>query len=281
MKKMQRMRSFLWSLFFVLMTVGGLRAACPVGDIYQDCEVNWRDLKFLAEHWLESAGSPADVVGGDGVNLADYATVIDHWLEEGTGTGSLEVTILPQEAVDAGARWLVDGGAWQSSGNTLTLSVGFHNLEFKMIDAWVEPVAETVQILEGETTFVTGTYVLQTGSIRVTISPGSAIDLGAKWRAAGGTWRESDYTEPNLPSGWHTIEFSLIDGWAEPADMNVEVITGLISAVEVSYKHPIVINEFLASNSNGATDPQGEDDDWIELYNRGEDAVDVGGMYMT
>jgi len=263
------------------MTGNVVLASCPVGDIYEDCEVNWQDLSFLCDHWLESAGSPADVVGGDGVNLTDFATVVDHWLEEGIATGSLEVAILPQEAVDAGAKWLVDGGAWQSSGNMLTLSVGFHNLEFKMVDAWAEPDTETVHILEDQTTFVTGTYTLQTGSIRVTISPGSAIDLGAQWRISGGAWRQSDYTEPNLPSGWYTLEFSSIDGWAEPADMDVEVATGLITAIKVSYKHPIVINEFLASNSNEAADPQGEYDDWIELYNRGEDAVDVGGMYMT
>ncbi|MDI9433707.1 MAG: CotH kinase family protein, partial [Planctomycetota bacterium] len=44
---------------------------------------------------------------------------------------------------------------------------------------------------------------------------------------------------------------------------------------------PMVINELLASNSQGARDPQGQTDDWIELYNTGEVAVDIGGMYLT
>ncbi|MHC4228085.1 MAG: lamin tail domain-containing protein, partial [Planctomycetota bacterium] len=43
----------------------------------------------------------------------------------------------------------------------------------------------------------------------------------------------------------------------------------------------VVINEFLASNSNSIQDPQGQYDDWIELYNYGVDAVDIGGMYLT
>ncbi len=44
---------------------------------------------------------------------------------------------------------------------------------------------------------------------------------------------------------------------------------------------PIVINELLASNTRSAADPQSEYDDWIELYNAGNTAVDVGGMYLT
>lgn len=45
--------------------------------------------------------------------------------------------------------------------------------------------------------------------------------------------------------------------------------------------HPIVINEFMASNSSFVPDPQNELDDWIELYNGGDEAIDVGGMYLT
>ena len=43
---------------------------------------------------------------------------------------------------------------------------------------------------------------------------------------------------------------------------------------------PLVINELLASNS-AIPDPQGEYDDWIEIYNAGSEAIDVGGMYLT
>ena len=43
----------------------------------------------------------------------------------------------------------------------------------------------------------------------------------------------------------------------------------------------LVINEFMASNNNYTQDPQGQYDDWIEIYNNGVDAVDIGGMYLT
>jgi hypothetical protein len=41
------------------------------------------------------------------------------------------------------------------------------------------------------------------------------------------------------------------------------------------------INEFMASNINCIEDPQGQYDDWIEIYNSGVEAVDTGGMYLT
>jgi len=45
----------------------------------------------------------------------------------------------------------------------------------------------------------------------------------------------------------------------------------------------LVINELMASNTNksGITDPQGDYDDWIEIYNCSQTAVDIGGMYLT
>jgi len=30
--------------------------ACPQGDMYEDCQIDWFDLMFMAEHWLDPAG---------------------------------------------------------------------------------------------------------------------------------------------------------------------------------------------------------------------------------
>lgn len=43
----------------------------------------------------------------------------------------------------------------------------------------------------------------------------------------------------------------------------------------------VVVNEIMASNSRTLADPQSEFDDWIELYNTGSAAVDLGGCYLT
>ncbi|HUT29502.1 MAG TPA: lamin tail domain-containing protein, partial [Sedimentisphaerales bacterium] len=46
---------------------------------------------------------------------------------------------------------------------------------------------------------------------------------------------------------------------------------------------PVVINEFMASNDTTLEDPDdaGDFPDWIELYNGGPLAIDLGGMYLT
>ena len=43
----------------------------------------------------------------------------------------------------------------------------------------------------------------------------------------------------------------------------------------------IVVNEFLALNDACCTDPNGENDDYIELYNYGNEAVNIGGYIIT
>jgi len=43
----------------------------------------------------------------------------------------------------------------------------------------------------------------------------------------------------------------------------------------------LVINEFMASNNNNIQDTQEQYDDWIEIYNYGDEAVETGGLYLT
>ena len=43
----------------------------------------------------------------------------------------------------------------------------------------------------------------------------------------------------------------------------------------------LFINELMASNSGTVLDPQGDDDDWIELFNTAAQRVDLSGMYLS
>ena len=43
----------------------------------------------------------------------------------------------------------------------------------------------------------------------------------------------------------------------------------------------IVINELMASNTKTAADPNGQFDDWVELYNKSTIAVDVSGWFVS
>ena len=43
----------------------------------------------------------------------------------------------------------------------------------------------------------------------------------------------------------------------------------------------LVINEFMGGNASTIQDPQGEYDDWIEIYNRSSATVSIKGMHLT
>ena len=43
----------------------------------------------------------------------------------------------------------------------------------------------------------------------------------------------------------------------------------------------LVINEIMASNDNIATDEYGEFDDWIEIYNKGQESISLSGYYLS
>lgn len=44
---------------------------------------------------------------------------------------------------------------------------------------------------------------------------------------------------------------------------------------------PVVINELMADNDNVIADPQGDYDDWLELYNPSDSAVMLTGLYLS
>ncbi len=43
----------------------------------------------------------------------------------------------------------------------------------------------------------------------------------------------------------------------------------------------LVLNEFLAVNNTGIVDEMGEFEDWLEIYNPGPDAVQMGGLFLS
>ena len=70
---------------------------------------------------------------------------------------------------------------------------------------------------------------------------------------------EMDTTEPD--------DMDMVD----PGDMTDPTMAG----------PSVVINELMADNDNIIADPQGDYDDWLELYNRTDSAVLLTGMYLS
>ena len=144
-------------------------------------------------------------------------------------SGSLRVTISPQGAIDAGARWRVtdsndDTSGWYNSGYTKSdLPVGSYTVEYNDISGWTKPTDDTGTIQKDQTVYESGTYTEDSGSLRVTISPQGAIDAGARWRVTDSNddtsgWYNSGYTKSDLPVGSYTVEYNDISGWTKPTD---------------------------------------------------------------
>ncbi len=171
-------------------------------------------------------------------------------------TGTLIVTITPQEAVDEGAKWQVvgvDGEFWRDSGTSLDLPEGGYTIGFKEIHGWDTPPNNSVGIVKGTTTELTGTYTPQYGSLRVTISPQAAVDEGGKWRVDGGDWLDSSHEKTGLRVGDHVVSFRKVRKWVEPQDKTISVEKETLANFEGTY-YP---EPFMTGNSKLTQDYNG------------------------
>ncbi|MCD4664817.1 MAG: CotH kinase family protein, partial [Bacteroidales bacterium] len=90
---------------------------------------------------------------------------------------------------------------------------------------------------------------------------------------------------PYLPDG-NGPSLELIDDSLDndvPYSWRASYVIGGTPGVPNSIQAPVklFINEFMADNDNIIADPQGEYDDWIELYNGGTQYINMGGKYIT
>jgi len=150
--------------------------------------------------------------------------------------GSLQVTIGPAGALTAGAQWQLDGGALQSSGNTVAnLSLGNHTVSFIAVSGWTPPDNQVVMVSANATTAVSGNYIAQVGSLIVTISPSSAVSAGALWSVDGGANRRSGSLVSNLPVGSHTVSFAALNGWTAPSNITVTINNNATTTATATY----------------------------------------------
>ncbi len=74
-------------------------------------------------------------------------------------TGSIELIIEPQEAVDAGAQWILDGDTYASGYVVDELEPGDYTVTFSDVDGWLTPEAKKVTVEAGETAEVMAAYL--------------------------------------------------------------------------------------------------------------------------
>ena len=98
------------------------------------------------------------------------------------------------------------------------------------------------------------------GSLKVTLSPATAITAGAKWELDGeAVYYKSGVTLTNLPVGSHAISFKPVAGWITPSNQDVEIAadtvakrTGVYTVADVikpvltiSLSHPGAVTQRL------------------------------------
>ena len=90
-----------------------------------------------------------------------------------TTPGLLTVTLSPPDAVTAGAKWHVNGGAAQGNGATVSLPPGNgYTITFDSVPGWTAPPSQTVAVQRAQTTVVAGNYVPPAGQPAiVSVSP--------------------------------------------------------------------------------------------------------------
>ena len=74
------------------------------------------------------------------------------------------------------------------------------------------------------------------GSLTAVIRPAEVIAAGAQWRVDGGAWRTSGTIVTGLTAGSHTVNYSEVAGYTNPADQAVTITPNQLAAVQGVYK---------------------------------------------
>ena len=170
------------------------------------------------------------------------------------------MSISPQSAVNAGAKWSIDGGAtWHESGVTLTnvqITTIHGNFQERYQLELATTAGQTVTIAKGQTVVLTSTenvYTRQTGSLTVNfVDPAGAS--GASTAARIGMPAEPRQST----AAYYTVTFKSVNGWATPAPQkNVQVKDNVNKTVTGTYAQqhgsPKVIISPSAAAYVGAT----------------------------
>jgi len=182
----------------------------------------------------------------------------------GGPAGSLTVNLLPQPQI-AAAQWQVDGGADESTGDTVNnLAPGNHLVTFTPVAGWITPANQTVTIVNNQTTTTSSLYILigpgLFGSLNVNLLPAGAVSGGALWQVDGGPDQTTGTTIANLAPGNYTVSFVPIFDWIAPPDEIVMITAGAVTDVSGLYA---ATNSFifahgiyngLFSTTNGVTE---------------------------
>lgn len=158
-------------------------------------------------------------------------TVVGNYVVPGVVT----VTITPAGATNSGAQWQLDGGVFQNSGVLVSnVAPGGHLISYLPVIGWSAPNTQTVTVVSGQTTNISGIYSVP-GSLQVTINPFGAVTAGAQWALDGGTLQNSGTTLGGVSPGTRIISYATLNSWQAPATQTVAVVSGQFTNFSATY----------------------------------------------
>jgi subtilisin family serine protease len=192
---------------------GYTETAVPVGSV----TIEYKDLTG----WNKPANETVDIA------FHETTSTTGVYVQQ---TGSLNVTITPQQAIDLGAKWRRSGTTtWLESGHTESgIPVGSHTVEYRTVAGYNKPVNQEVTINYNETATATGNYSQfalslaasnglgmpgDTVPINITLSKGTGVRSFGFDVSFDPNYLEYQYPVTKgtlLPAGF-TFDFSLID----------------------------------------------------------------------
>lgn len=184
-------------------------------------------------------------------------------------SGTLKVIINPTEAVNNGAQWRVDSGAWLNHNQTISIDAGTYTVEYKTISGYNGPNPETVTVSENEDKVVYGNYTVFNntlyGALNIQLTPYQATLNGAQWRIDGGTWKESNETV-TLTVGNYSISYKTISGYTAPDSETVSVYENETTSITRTYEENLPTPSISIKYPRGAGTYNGVEQYFDDAY---------------
>ena len=98
------------------------------------------------------ASQDVELIAGQNAQITGIYT------EVAAKKGTVLAVIKPAAVTKLGAKWRLDGGAWQESGMKLETTEGPHKVEFTDVASWVKPTSVDITVVADKDNTATGAY---------------------------------------------------------------------------------------------------------------------------
>jgi hypothetical protein len=247
-------------------------------DLYTHFLEFYLDAVFRLDNWEDRLEELKDVITpwaeADTFRTLDYGFTIEDFHQSYTATG------YSNQHVKRGLREFVNLRAY-----SLPTQLSWENAAPSVYDvAWMPSLPAPDDTID--VTAALFAYAgIQTASIRFASWDGSTMEYPMAPQPVPGTTRIEDADRwvgsipPLGPAGEGVFHVAVVSSDGQTSQFPRG--SGIQLHVAELDTSGVVLNEFLARNSMSNTDPNGEYDDWLELYNPTSNTVDLAGHYLT